>query len=182
MNDISEFEVCILNLRTIMIFPNFDNKEVIDNIREKYDPLAKLVRPHITIVFPFDIEISNDDLSHILDTRLAGIEPFEIELQGFEKCEDRFGNYLFLNVRKGAEHISYIHDALYCNEFRICDLGLQYIPHMTVGKLSNVEQLNKAYEDIKDIKCRFKSVIDTISVEMIGENEESIIITEKHLG
>lgn len=72
-----------MNLRTIMIFPDFYNMEVIDNIREKYDPLAKLVRPHITIVFPFDIEVSNDDLSHILDTRLDGIEPFEIELQGF---------------------------------------------------------------------------------------------------
>ena len=32
-----------------MIFPEFDNMDVIDNIREKYDPLAKLVRPHITI-------------------------------------------------------------------------------------------------------------------------------------
>lgn len=39
-----------MNLRTIMIFPDFYNMEVIDNIREKYDPLAKLVRPHITII------------------------------------------------------------------------------------------------------------------------------------
>ncbi|MGN0598947.1 MAG: 2'-5' RNA ligase family protein [Oscillospiraceae bacterium] len=171
-----------MSTRTIMIFPNIDNMEVIDNIRERFDPLAKIVRPHITIVFPFDIEISNDELSHILDTRLDGIEPFEIELQGFSKCEDRFGNYLFLNVIKGAGYISDIHDVLYRNEFMFCDLGLQYIPHMTVGKLSNVEELNRAYEDIKDIKCRFMSVIDKISVEMIGENEESIIIAEKHLG
>lgn len=164
-----------------MIFPDFDNMQVIDNIREKYDPLAKLVRPHITIVFPFDIEISNDDLSHILDIRLDGIEPFEIELQGFSKCEDRFGNYLFLNVIKGADHITNIHDALYNNEFNICDSGLQYIPHITVGKTSDVEELNKAYEDIKDNRCRFVSVINKISVEMIGKNEESIIIIEKHL-
>lgn len=87
-----------MNLRTIMIFPDFENIEEIDKIRNKYDPLAKLVRPHITIVFPFDIEMSNDDLSQILDTRLNGIEPFEIELQGFSKCQDRFGNYLFLEL------------------------------------------------------------------------------------
>ena len=31
-----------MNLRTIMIFPDFYNMEVFDNIREKYDPLAKL--------------------------------------------------------------------------------------------------------------------------------------------
>lgn len=40
-----------------MIFPDFENVEIIDNIRDKYDPLAKLIRPHITIVFPFDMEI-----------------------------------------------------------------------------------------------------------------------------
>lgn len=170
-----------MSSRTIMIFPNFKNMEAIDNIREKYDPLAKLVRPHITIVFPFEIEMSNDDLSHILDNRLKGIEPFEIELQGFSKCEDRFGNYLFLDVIKGAENISNIHNVLYSNEFNACDLGLQYIPHITVGKLSDVEELNKAYEDVKYIRCKFIAVINKISVEMIGENEESIIIIEKHL-
>lgn len=171
-----------MSSRTIMIFPEFDNMEVIDNIREKYDPLAKLVRPHITIVFPFDMEMSNDNLSHILDTRLAGVKPFEIELQGFRKCVDRFGNYLFLDVIKGADRITDIHDILYRNEFLICDSGVKYIPHMTVGKMSDDEELNKAYEDIKDNRCRFVSVVNKISVEMIGENEESIIIIEKHLG
>ena len=171
-----------MNLRTIMIFPDFENMEVIDTIREKYDPLAKLVRPHITVVFPFDLELSNDELSQILDKRLNGIEPFEIELQGFSKCEDKFGNYLFLDMIKGAEPITKIHDALYQNEFKPCDLGLQYIPHITVGKLSDVEALDKAYEDIKDNRCRFVSMVHTISVEMIGEQEESIIIIEKRLG
>ena len=82
---------------------------------------------------------------------------------------------------KGADIITNIHDALYNNEFSICDLGMQYVPHITVGKTSNIEELNKAYEDIKDNRCRFVSVIDKISVEMIGENEESILIMEKRL-
>lgn len=42
-----------VSIRTIMIFPEFEEMEIIDEIREKYDPLARLVRPHITIVFPF---------------------------------------------------------------------------------------------------------------------------------
>ena len=44
-------------LRTIMIFPQFNNIEIIDGIRDRYDPLAKLVRPHITLVFPFESEM-----------------------------------------------------------------------------------------------------------------------------
>lgn len=113
-----------MSLRTIMIFPDLENMEVIDNVREKYDPLAKYVRPHITIVFPFEDEMSN--------------------------------------------------------EFQAYDLGLQYIPHMTVGKLPDVLKLDKAYEDVKDIECGFFAKIDKISVEMIGENEESLIVIEKH--
>ena len=43
--------------RTIMIFPKFSNMEIIDRIRRNYDPLADLVRPHITLVFPFHSDI-----------------------------------------------------------------------------------------------------------------------------
>jgi hypothetical protein len=38
-----------------------------------------------------------------------------------------------------------------------------------------------AYEDVKEIDCTFTSLITKISVEMIGEHEESIIIIEKQL-
>ena len=64
------------------------------------------MRPHITIVFPFEMEITNDELSMILENRLRDIKSFEIEMQGFSKCEDRFGNYLFLNVVTGMENIT----------------------------------------------------------------------------
>ena len=55
-----------MSLRTIMIFPEFENMEIIDNIRKQYDPLAELVRPHITLVFPFESQISNEELTQIL--------------------------------------------------------------------------------------------------------------------
>lgn len=87
-----------MNLRTIMIFPEFENMEVIDKIREQYDPLAKLVHPHITIVFPFDSDMSNEDLKALLEKRLQSVKPFKLELAGVSKHENRFGNYLFLDV------------------------------------------------------------------------------------
>ena len=74
-----------------------------------------------------------------------------------------FPDFDNMEVIKGADIVTNIHDALYNNEFSICDLGMQYVPHITVGKTSNIEELNKAYEDIKDNRCRFVSVIDKIS-------------------
>jgi len=171
-----------MSLRTIMIFPEFENVEIIDKIRKQFDPLADLVRPHITIVFPFEGSMSNAELAQVLEERLADIKPFQLILGGISKQEDIFGNYLFLNVLQGAEEICHIHQALYENEFREFDKGLQYVPHMTVGKLATVEELDRAYNQVKFMESTFHTEVRKISVEMIGENEESIIVVEKVLG
>ena len=147
-----------MSTRTIVIFPEFEEIEIIDEIRKKYDPLAHSVRPHITIVFPFENDMSNKDIADILSDRLKEIHPFELVLNGISKQEDRFGNYLFLDVKEGNAEICSIHNFLYGNEFSEYDLGLGYQPHMTVGKLPTVEALNAAYEEVKEISNVFKYI------------------------
>lgn len=168
-----------MGLRTIMIFPEFENMEVIDEIRKKYDPLADLVRPHITLVFPFEDSMSNEELEQILEQNLRTIHSFELELRGFTKQEDRFGNYLFLNVMKGVEEITHIHDLLYNSKLKKFNLGYRYVPHMTVGKLPTKKLMDEAYARISLCKDIFKATIWKISVEEIGEHEESMIVIEK---
>ena len=168
-------------LRTIMIFPHFDNMEIINIIREKYDPLARLVKPHITLVFPFESDITNAELEDVLDNCLKSIKPFPIVLHGFSKEEDKFGNYLFLDMKKGSDVVGAIHNKLYAEWFKAYDLGLPYVPHITVGKFERMQECNTAFEDVKDIDNRFETIVDKVSVEMIGEKEESIIVIEKEL-
>ena len=170
-----------MSLRTIMIFPEFENMYVIDPVRNRYDPLAKLVRPHITIVFPFESDMSNEELSGILDRRLASFGPFDIEMQGFAKHSVPAGNYLFLNMTKGAEEIKKIHEELYKNEFAPYGTDFEYEPHMTVGKLETEAALDDAFSTVKYKRDVFACRVNKISVEMIGEHEESIIILEKEL-
>lgn len=83
---------------------------------------------------------------------------------------------------QGTKELSDIHDLLYANEFAGVDLGLPYKPHMTIGKLPTADVLAEAYVKVKDLKETFSTVVEKISVEMIGENEESIIVIEKKLG
>ena len=171
-----------MSLRTIMIFPEFAEMEIIDEIRERYDPLAHLVRPHITIVFPFENQMSNNDIADILSDRLKTIHPFELVLKGIGKQEESFGNYLFLDVEEGSAEICTIHHILYDTEFCEHDLGrIGYKPHITLGRFPTVDALNKAYEEVKGISRAFITMVNKISVEMIGENEESIIIIEQEL-
>jgi len=50
---------------------------------------------------------------------------------------------------------------------------------MTVGKLSSTQLLDEAFEDICLHRERFSTIVDKILVEIIGKNEESIIVIEK---
>ncbi len=164
-----------------MIFPEFENIEIINDIRKKYDPLTNLVSPHITLVFPFDSQLTDKELHLYLKKCLNDIQPFEIELKGFDKQVNKYGNYLFLNVVQGMDIIRNIHDRLHKDKLKQLDVGYNYVPHMTVGNLPSMDLLDKAFNDVNKCDDRFSTVIKTISVEMIGEHEESIIIIEHEL-
>ncbi|MPM12534.1 hypothetical protein SDC9_58887 [bioreactor metagenome] len=170
-----------MRFRTIMIFPEFENIDVINDIRKKYDPLADLVLPHITLVFPFDSELTNEELNLHLKECLSDIQPFKMELEGFSKQINNYGNYLLLNVVQGIDEIKNIHDRLYKGRLKQFDAGYDYVPHMTVGNLSSIDLLNKAFDDVNKCNDIFSTLVKKISVEMIGDNEESIIIIEHEL-
>lgn len=61
------------------------------------------------------------------------------------------------------------------------DAGYDYVPHMTVGKVSSMELLDKAFDDVNKFNDKFSTMVKKISVEMIGEHEESIIVIEHQL-
>ncbi len=170
-----------MGFRTIMIFPEFENIDIINNIRKKYDPLAELVLPHITLVFPFESDITNEELKLYLKESLSNLQPFKIELGGFSKQINSFGNSLFLNVVQGLDEIKNIHKRLYKGKLKQFDAGYDYVPHITVGNLPSIDLLDKAFDDVKNYNDKFITVVNKISVEMIGEHEESIIIIEYEL-
>jgi len=49
---------------------------------------------------------------------------------------------------------------------------------MTVGKIDNEEEYRQAIEEIVDIKETFETIVKQVSVEIIDENEDSIIEME----
>lgn len=153
--------------RDILIFPKFNNINIIDNIRNKYDKLANLVKPHITLAFPFKDEISNEDLITKLSVLLKNYSPFEVTFKGISLSDD---NYILLNCIKGDKEILKLHNDIYekiiPNHFK---KSVNYIPHITLGQTDNLK-------DFSNFNYEFTTIIDEISIELIGEHEKSIII------
>ncbi|WP_373899447.1 2'-5' RNA ligase family protein [Haloimpatiens sp. FM7315] len=168
--------------RCIMIFPEFENVDLINNIRKKYDPLFEKVQGHITLVFPFVSDIREEKLKDYLKNTLKEINSFKLVLQGVTKVEEEIGNFLFLNLKVGAKDVIKLHEKLYSEilkEYRPEWLNrVQYVPHMTIGSFSNKEDLEKAYKDVVKLRNEFKIIVDKVSVEIIDKDENSIIEME----
>lgn len=170
--------------RCIMIFPKLENGQIIDKIREKYDPLANHVEPHITLVFPFNSDIGTKELREHISSVLSEITPFEIILNGITPTNN-FGKYLFLNIQKGNNEIIELHKRLYTgilqNYYPVWLKGIAFLPHMTVGNFDSKEEFEMAINETKNIVDSFKTTVNVISVEIINENEDSIIEHELNI-
>ncbi len=157
--------------RDILLFPKFNNVDIIEKIRKECDELYGVIQPHITIVFPFLDDISDDELIKNIRNYFFNRKKFFVKFSGVSYSDD---DYIFLNCIKGKSEIIRIHDDLYKQYFQRHLSDKKYIPHITIGQTFNCndEQL-KIIENLKD---EFECYIDEVVVEKIGINEESIIL------
>ena len=161
-----------------MIFLKFENGLIIDKVRERYDPLVNHVQPHITLVFPFDSDIETNELKEHISSVVSNTTPFEVILNGITPTNS-FGRYLFLNIQKGGNEIIGLHNRLYTgilqNYYPKWLKENVFLPHMTVGNFDNEEDFAMAINETRNIIDSFKTTVIEISVEIIDENENSII-------
>jgi 2'-5' RNA ligase len=134
--------------RAVVIFPPFDSDQMglIEQVRWAYDPLAALVPPHITLVFPFTSELSAAAMETHVAQVVGGCGPFAVRLQG---VTGHMGEYLFLNVEHGNDQLIALHDRLYTGPLAAhLAPAFTYIPHLTVGRLASSDALRAALGEI----------------------------------
>jgi 2'-5' RNA ligase len=162
--------------RCIMIFPSFENGKLIDEIRTKYDPVAHNVRPHITLVFPFESDITTEELRSHMMAALSGFTSFRLSLQGVIE-KKTFGKYLLLEVHRGRQRIIALHKSLYTGILSpfLPVWQKSFEPHMTVGRVEDEVMFQSASDETRHFCEEFATVADKISVEIIADNNDSII-------
>lgn len=168
-----------------MIFPQFENINIIDYLREKYDPLANHVKPHITLVFTFESNLTSIELKDHIEKVLIGVSPFRLTMDDIIKIDNPLGMYLFLVLKEGTEDIKKLTSKLYTGILEPYKPewlnGKTFLPHMTIGNFTSRDDLNKAFKDVSVIKESFTTMVNKVSVEIINENEDSIIDIEVNL-
>lgn len=81
-----------------------------------------------------------------------------------------------MNCIKGNREISRLHDDTYQKIIpNHLKKSVKYIPHITLGQVDNLK-------DFADFNYEFTTIIDEISIELIADHEESIIIKNIKLG
>jgi 2'-5' RNA ligase len=154
--------------RALVFFPKFENILSIEQLRSQYDPLAEAINPHITLVFPFESDLSSNVIHTHIKHAVQGIKPFQIQLQGITGSK---GEYLFLNVKIGNDQIIELHDRLYRGLFESYKIKEHtYIPHLTIGRLNDRADYLSALEITLNFKEIFNTLIRDLALIQVGDD------------
>jgi 2'-5' RNA ligase len=163
--------------RYVVAFPKVadaDAWQEILSLRERFDPLAHDVPPHLTLVFPFEDPLSDTALEEHVRGVLYGVHCFPVVLRDITAHENE---YLFLNVKRGNDALVALHDALYTGPLARHLLRLHtYVPHVTVGRVP-AHQLAAALDATSAITRAHEAIVDAISVRAIdGDDERTAVL------
>ncbi len=146
-------------------FPNIDK---IKEIQKKYYDIADKIDPHIAVAFPFDSEISDEELYEKLCKVVEKYKPFKITCHGVSTPVGE-SNYRFLDVVENKDIIKNMSDDIYKN---IIPEHLEhrdkhnYVPHISLANMPLDEEI--------ELDDTFEMIVDSLYVERIGSNDESI--------
>ena len=141
--------------------------ENIERVRIKYHPGHETFEPHITLVYPFEVENQKKLKEHINES-LKDIKPFKIRLRGLKKSTR--GHYIYLLVDKGKEKIIELYEKLntgILKDFKNPDMK-KYEPHLSLAVFHSEEKREKAMKEISKINPVFETKIKSIQLLTIG--------------
>ncbi len=116
----------------IVVFPQGDSLAGVEQLRQRFDPLAQLMAAHVTLVFPFVDELSSSQLHAHIRQAVAQTPPFAARFEGVSEAD---GEFLLLSATSGRDELMELHERLYRGPLAIHRRGFRYDPHITLGRV-----------------------------------------------
>ena len=166
--------------RVIYIEPSIDNSDILD-IFNKYNPDSSFVNPHICIVFPFESNLSTYELENVINNIFSKYNSFNIILKGLSISYEEKNNFLFLNVIDINNILNQMSDELYkCIDS--AERKGEYIPHITIGKNKDIDEINKIYSYSKNIlNGEYNALISSIYCKKFNKDINGNIYLEDEI-
>lgn len=166
-----------MGLRSILLLPRI-NHDLVHDVRQQYDTLYQHVAPHISLVFPFESDMSDDTVIQVVMNVMQHFSAFDITLNRVAGEPDN--GYVWLVVDQGAAIITAMHDALYQAPIFAAHLrqDIPYIPHMTIAQGVTPEQAQQLIAALGQTPLTIMTTIASVSVEHILINDDSDVFCQ----
>ena len=168
-------------------FPDIDTIDI-QCLRQKYDPTARLIAPHITVMFPIPHRVGKNRMTRHIRHILGQWKPFPIRIRGLQKSWD---HWLFLTLHEGKDRVIALYEEMYTGilyEYKRTDIP--YIPHLSLGlfveegsnyNLKNPKSLecdeircHKARKEAEALNLDYRCIVDTFHLVRIADDFSSV--------
>jgi 2'-5' RNA ligase/predicted nucleotidyltransferase len=164
----------------VAVFLSLPDTHWVEDLRGRFDPLAGKLPAHTTLVHPFASRMSCDDLQHHISEAATGFTSFKVELQGITGHQDE---YLFLNLLTGNDEVVALREKLYQGELsEHRDRSRTFIPHVTVGRLSERHQFLQALRSTSAFTQLATVLVEEIVAYRIDADGRRVVVARARLG
>lgn len=163
-----------------VIWPDSKTNEAVNERRKKYDAHYKLIGPHITIIFPVEIDFSLHEKKVSLQEGLPKIEPFSVRLirwvtidemlqinhEGTRYLLDNFPNAvnaLFLLTDEGNKEIINLKRYLSTCINQPSSL-VEYPGYLTIGQTMSEDDYKTAQRELVKYKPDYRFRVETFDL------------------
>ena len=151
-----------MSQRAIVMFPTGEGLAAIESIRRRHDPQASWIGAQVTLVFPFQSELSVSTLRAHLADCLRGVTPFHAR---FDNVTAADGEYVFLEPTRGGEQMVALHGRLHTGVLKEHLSAVhQYLPHVTLGRIPDAEQRATALANIRRESPSIEALLGKVAV------------------
>jgi 2'-5' RNA ligase len=170
-----------LTRRAIVAFPAGGRLDAIEALRSRYDPLARVLPAHVTLVFPFASTLSALQVAThakriasrwpVLPIRLAGVGAYT-------------GEWVHVRVTRGRDALIELHDRLYRRALApFLRREFDYEPHVTIGRADDADACERIVDEARHaLAAPIDAALRTVSVLALTPAGDVAVESEIGLG
>ena len=156
----------------VAFFPELEESSWISKFRHEHDMKSALVAPHMTLVFPTDVDAN--ELRKKIEIAGAKVTKFAVQFRSCllmpEKSANGFQGHIFLVPDEGFSQVVRLHTELYSGNLRPwLRLDIPFVPHITIGSGLELEKAKALVDELNSQRFDVEFLVDRLTIVEIND-------------